>query len=92
MDRRAALLGAGLLLLCACDTEQKPVPTATLTNNSNIQEAMKKLASAISDLEGEVGSFQDTNWREVVPGVEEASGNVRDTFAALQQALGISNG
>jgi len=55
---------AGLLI--GCDTDQKPAATATLLNNPEVQEAMKAVDSAIDGLEGDVGSFEDENWREVI--------------------------
>ncbi len=78
MDRRAFAIAAlsSATLVLGCDTEQKPAPAATLLNNGEVQDAMKRLASAISGLEGAVSSFDDENWREVVPEVQSASENV----------------
>lgn len=92
MNRRqfaVSVATAGLLI--GCDTEQKPAATATLLNNSEVQDAMKAVDSAIDDLESNVGSFEDENWREVVPEVQSAASNVRDAFDNLRRALQVPN-
>lgn len=54
MNRRQfALLFPSAVLLVGCDTDQKPDHTATLLNNSGVQEAMKALDDAIGTLEGD---------------------------------------
>jgi len=92
MDRRyfaiAAISSAGMLL--GCDTAQKPSPTATLTNNDEIQQALEALAAAIDGLEGDVGDFDTENWRDVVPRVRSASRDVSGCFSRLRTALGVS--
>jgi hypothetical protein len=90
MNRRqfaASLPLAGLLI--GCDTDQKPSHTATLLDNSEVQDAMKSLDSAIGDLEGAVSNFDDENWREVAPDVETATTDVRVAFDSLRRALGV---
>jgi len=52
---------------------------------------MKSLDSAIGNLEGDVSSFDDENWREVVPNVETAATDVREAFDNLRCALGVHN-
>jgi len=92
MNRRkfAASLALSIPLI-GCDTEQKPSHTATLLNNSDVQEAIKSLAAAIDSLEGDTGRFDSENWREVVPDVETAATDVRDAFDRLRQALQVPN-
>jgi hypothetical protein len=59
MDRRGCLIGLGAaILLTGCDAEQKPSGTATLLNNSGVQEAMKRLADAIDGLGSQIGQFE----------------------------------
>lgn len=89
--RRFAFLLALCPALIGCDTDQKPSATATLLNNSNVQNALKLLDSAIDGLENSVADFDSENWREVVPDVENAATDVRDTFDQLRQALGVAN-
>jgi hypothetical protein len=45
---RTALSSTALLF--GCDNEQKPSHTATLLNNSGVQEALKSVEDAISGL------------------------------------------
>ena len=90
MNRREFSLAAlsSVALVAGCDTDQKPSHTATLLNNSRVQEALKALESAIGGLEGEVDNFGTTNWREVVPEVEGSTSNIRSAFEDLRRALG----
>lgn len=91
MDRRHFfILLPAAVLLAGCDTEQKPSSTATLLNNSGVQDALKTLNSAIGDLGGDVGRFEGENWRDVVPDVESASADVRSAFDTLRRALGVT--
>ena len=92
MDRRAFSFAAlsCLAFILGCDTEQKPSATATLLNNRDVQDAMKRLASAISGLQGAVSSFDDENWKDVVPEVESASQDVDSAFQGLRTALHVS--
>jgi len=93
MDRREAMLaiaGAGAMLMAACDTEQKPGATATLLNNKNVHEAMKELVEAVEALEGDVDEFSTTNWRQVVPEVQDSTAAVRDALDRLRRELGYS--
>jgi hypothetical protein len=78
---------AGLLI--GCDTDQKPSPAATLLNNSKVQEAMKAVEDAVSGLENDVGRFEGENWRDVVPDVQSAAAEVRDSFENLRRALDV---
>lgn len=78
-------------ILVGCDTDQKPSSTSTLLNNNGVQQAMKSVEYAIGALEGDVGGFDDENWREVVPNVQAAAANVRDTFERLRTELGVPN-
>jgi hypothetical protein len=93
MNRRLFALNlpvaAGLLI--GCDTEQKPSHTATLLSNGEVQDAMKAVDSAIDGLEGDVGRFDDENWRDIVPDVQAAASDVRDAFAKLRTALGVAD-
>jgi hypothetical protein len=83
-------LGAAILLT-GCDTEQKPSGTATLLNNSGVQEAMKRLADAIGGLGSRIGQFDSgDSWREVVPEVRSAASDVESAFSALRSQLGIT--
>ena len=93
MNRRqfALALSATATGLIGCDTEQKPSSTATLLNNEDVQNAMKALSSAISDLESEVTGFDGGNWREVVPNVQTGASNVSYAFQKLRDALGVKN-
>jgi hypothetical protein len=92
MDRRGCLLGLGAAtLLRGCDTEQQPSGTASLLNNSGIQEAMKRLADAIDGLGSQIGQFDSgDSWREVVPEVRSAASDVESAFSALRSELGIT--
>jgi hypothetical protein len=89
MNRRHFAVAAvsSFIALTACDTDQKPSHTATLFNNAAVQRALQSLESAISGLEGDVGSFSTEDWREVVPGVETSANDVRDAFDELKKAL-----
>ncbi len=60
-----------------------------LLNNSGVQDSLKALSDAIDGLESDIGRFESENWREVVPDVESASGEVRDAFDKLRQELGV---
>jgi hypothetical protein len=82
---------ASAVFLAGCDTEQKPAPTATLLNNSGIQEAMKAVADAIDTLVGDVGEFDTENWRDVVPKVTSSAEDVSSSFEALRSALSVPN-
>jgi hypothetical protein len=91
MNRRLfALTLPAAALFVGCDTDQKPSHTATLLSNGEVQDAMKAVDSAIGDLEGDVGRFDDENWREIVPDVQTAATDVRDAFARLRTALGVA--
>jgi len=93
MDRRtfafAALSSAAAL--AGCDTDQKPSHTATLLNNSGVQDALKSVEDAIGGLESNVSDFDDDNWREVVPEVKTSADDVRSAFENLRTALGAAN-
>jgi hypothetical protein len=85
---RTALSSTALLF--GCDNEQKPSHTATLLNNSGVQEALKSVEDAISGLESNVDGFDNENWRDVVPEVKSAADDVRSAFEHLRQQLGAS--
>ncbi len=90
MNRRQFALTlpcAGLAVGCHSD---RPAPSATLLNNTNVRDAISAVDSAIGGLESSVGDFDSENWREVVPNVESAASNVRNAFDSLKQELGIS--
>ena len=92
MNRRQfAIMLPVACTLIGCDTDQKPSSTATLLNNSEVQDALKALNDAIDSLEGDVGRFDEDNWREVVPDVETSATDVRNAFDNLRQALGVSD-
>lgn len=84
---RVALSASALLV--GCDTEQKPSHTATLLNNSEVQDALKSLASAIDSLVGDVGNFDTQNWKEVVPEVTSSAEEVSGAFERLRRALQV---
>jgi hypothetical protein len=92
MNRRAFALTAlsSTALLLGCDTEQKPSHTATLFNNSGVQEALKSVEDAISGLESNVDGFDNENWRDVVPEVKSAADDVRSAFEHLREQLGAA--
>ena len=91
MNRRQfAILIPAAFTLVGCDTDQQPSSTATLLNNSEVQNALKALDGAIDSLESDVSRFEDENWREVVPDVDTSATNVRDAFDILRKALGVS--
>lgn len=94
MNRRAfalATVATPIVFAAGCDTDQKPNATATLLNNGGVQEAMKAVENAIGNLEGDVGEFDDgDNWREVVPNVQAAANDVRDSFERLRRELGAN--
>lgn len=92
MNRRQfAILLPAACALVSCDTDQKPSSTATLLNNSEVQNALKELDSTIDDLQSNVGRLDDENWRDVVPDIESATTDIRDAFDSLRQALGVSD-
>jgi mannose/fructose/N-acetylgalactosamine-specific phosphotransferase system component IIB len=94
MNRRAFALVAvssSVAAVIGCDTDQKPSHTATLLNNSGVQDALKAVEDAIGTLEADVGEFEDgDNWREVVPNVQAAANDVRDAFERLRTELGAA--
>jgi GAF domain-containing protein len=92
MNRRqfARVTLSATTLLIGCDTEQKPSHTATLLNNSEVQEALKSLASAIDNLVGDVGDFDSKNWKEVVPEVTSGAEEVSGAFERLRRALQVN--
>jgi hypothetical protein len=77
-------------LIIGCDTDQKPSHTATLLNNSEVQESLKSLASAIDGLVADVGNFDTQNWKEVVPEVTSSAEEVSGAFERLRRALQVS--
>ena len=94
MNRRRfaiALPLAGLLIGCDSDNDQKPSATATLFNSPEVQEAMKDVEDSIGDLEDTAQRFEGENWRDVVPDIQTAAEDVRDSFENLRQALGIED-
>jgi CMP-N-acetylneuraminic acid synthetase len=91
MDRRYFALAISAGLVAGCDTNQKPAATATLLNNGEIQEAMKRLSDSIDNMVGDVGEFDDENWREVVPKVVDSAQEVSSAFELLRRALSVSN-
>ncbi|AXC12706.1 hypothetical protein ACPOL_3419 [Acidisarcina polymorpha] len=92
MNRRqfaACLPVAGLL--AGCDSDQRPSAAATLLNNGRVQDAMKGVESSLGDLEVNVDSFDNEDWRDVVPEIKSSVDEVREAFERLRQALGVSN-
>ena len=89
--RRFALLLPAAAVLAGCDTDHKPDHAATLVNNSGIQNALQILSQAIATLEGDVGLFEDEDWKDVVPDVQAASSEVRDAYEKLRRALGVQD-
>lgn len=94
MNRRKFSIAAisSLALIAGCDSEQKPSPTATLINNSEVQEAMKRLSSAIQELQAQVGDFETQDWKTVVPEVDNAAQEVDSAFFSLKKSLGVQEG
>jgi len=84
---RVALSASSVLI--GCDTDQKPSHTATLLNNSGVQDALKSLASAIDNLAGDVSDFDTKPWKEVVPEVTSGTEEVSGAFETLRRALQI---
>jgi hypothetical protein len=93
MNRRQFSIAAlsATTLLIGCDTDQKPSHTATLLNNSEVQEALKSLADAIDNLAGDVSNFDTGNWKEVVPEVTSGTEEVSAAFERLRRALQVSS-
>lgn len=94
MNRRQfarVVLASSTLTVIGCDTDQKPATTATLFNNSGVQEALKTIEDAISSLESNVENFDVENWREVVPEVKNSTDEVRDAFERLRSELQVAN-
>jgi hypothetical protein len=93
MNRRRFAVAAisFTVLLAGCDTVQKPSSTATLLNNSGIQEALKSLAAAIDDLVSDISEFDTENWREVVPKVTSSAEDVSGRFETLRRSLSVPN-
>ena len=65
MNRRTFAVSAlaSVALLTGCDNDQKPSATAPLLSSGEVQDALKSLKSAISDLDSAVGGF--TNGEEL---------------------------
>jgi hypothetical protein len=74
------------IIVCPCP-EMKPSHTATLLNNSGVQEALKSLADAIDNLAGDVSSFDTESWKEVVPKVLSGTEEVSAAFEQWRRAL-----
>jgi GAF domain-containing protein len=93
MNRRqfARVTLSATALLAGCNTDQKPSHTATLLNNSGVQDALKSLADAIDNLVGDVGEFDTKDWKEVVPEVSNGTEEVSATFERLRNALRVSD-
>jgi|HubBroStandDraft_5_1064220.scaffolds.fasta_scaffold118871_2 hypothetical protein len=93
MNRREfAVLLPAMSLALGCDSEPKPVVTATLPNNEKIQNAIEHLGSVIGDLEEGVDGLQHGDWRKFVPKVETTAGDIRIAYEHLRQALGMPTG
>jgi hypothetical protein len=92
MNRRqfARVTLSASALLIGCDTQQKPAHTATLLNNSEVQEALKSLAGVIDNLVGDVGDFDTKPWTEVVPEITSGTEEVSGAFERLRRALQVN--
>jgi hypothetical protein len=90
MDRRKfGVFLPGLILLTSCgNAENKPDRAATFLNNEEVRDALTALAAAVDELESNASSFDDENWRDVVPEVQTGVTNVRDALSTLKTALG----
>jgi hypothetical protein len=100
MNRRqfaVSLPVAGLLLGCA--TKPAPSPPATGTKldpsrpstalgNADVRAALKAHELAIRNLEVNTDRLGDESWLDVVPDVEGAARDVRNSFESLRKALG----
>lgn len=94
MNRRmfpVALAASCVTVAVGCNSEPKPSSTATLTNNDEVNSAMNSLDNSIGSLESSVGTFEDENWRAVVPYVQTDTINVRDAYRRLRRALGYTD-
>jgi hypothetical protein len=92
--KRAIFVPALLALLIgmvACNSEPRPDATATLVNNEEVHRAFLALESAASELDGSIAQFDSENWRDVVPQVRGAAGDVESASAQLRKALGYSS-
>jgi hypothetical protein len=64
--------------------EDEPSRSATLANHDKIVAALGNLSSAVDSLSEAISSFDDENWREVVPKVREESGSVESALSELK--------
>lgn len=53
----------------------------------DVRSKAKEVQRASEDMQSQVGRFDGENWRDVVPGVESASGEVDDTQTALESSV-----
>jgi hypothetical protein len=87
----AGLAVLSLLGGCTAQGEEKPtreeLEAEVLSLRDQLADTRERLDAvdtATSDLQTATGSFQDTNWREVVPEVDQ---RVQDLDAAVTEAL-----
>lgn len=92
MKRRDAfrsLFGLGAAgVLIGCDSEPKPDTTATVFNREKVHQAVLQLDSEVASLESHAEDFGTTNWKEVVPKVENDAANLRGALDDLMHELG----
>lgn len=80
-----------VIVITGCDSEPTPSPTACFFNNDDIAKAMKRLENGINELQSQVGSFSDDDWKDVVPEVQNASSSVWELFEEVKKSLGYEN-
>ncbi len=91
MNRRqfaVSLPVAGLLI--GCETTRKTAAPSSLLGNPQVQDTLKSLELAISNLEANVDRLFDETWADVVPDVEGSARDVGKSFASFKNALDAS--
>lgn len=85
-----------LCLLCGCADTESQERIAELESQlesaqtafDDVQSAFNEVQSAMESLKNEVDGFNYLNWRDVVPGVEDATINLDSAIDGLEGAIG----
>ena len=85
--RRALFVIATLGATLAACSKDDPAAVVPGGKHDDVVAAIAALGSAVDDLQGAVGRFDDDNWREVVPDVKTAAANVSDAADKLKGLL-----
>jgi uncharacterized protein YukE len=82
-----ALSGLGAAALAACSDQPSDVAAVQPQQRQQVADALHDLSSAVDDLQTAIGRFDDDNWRDVVPDVRSAAGDINDALSSLQSQL-----